>query len=378
MKRVLCVLLLAATLLGGFCLAAGAEKSAPKIALDREQILAEFNGRTPTAEELETLRLAEYYEIRYTLDKVSGELDIFCGTDENGNKIEQQMLPYVRNTWIPWQNNDDYTYIKTARIHEGVQSIGRYSFYMCENLETAYIPHSVRKINVTTFYQCADLQTVYYAGTEQDFRVRVKVEETRNWYGVDADGNNTVDEDEVVFKLTDKIHFGESVSVFCKNEEGDVITSYTVGGYFPGDEYVITPKELTGLTYVGEQTEIKGTFKENDKSSFVFTYHCDHEYAVKDPSMPCGSFCTKCGRVDPNPPVEHTWGETEVRSERGFLTPLDQSVTCKVCQAKVEEYAYPYAPYICAAVAAPILITGIVFAIVIPIRKKKKLKEMTW
>ena len=37
-----------------------------------------------------------------------------------------------------------------------------------------------------------------------------------------------------------------------------------------------------------------------------------------------------------------------------------------------------YGPIVSVAIAAPILVTGIVLAIVIPIRKRKKVKDMTW
>ena len=65
-------------------------------------------------------------------------------------------------------------------------------------------------------------------------------------------------------------------------------------------------------------------------------------------------------------------------SKRGFLTPLDQVTVCEKCNARVAEYKDPYGPIICICVAAPILLAGIVLAVVIPIRKRKKLKDMTW
>lgn len=377
MKKVVCTLLLILLLVPVFSFNASAQIYSGR-ALDDKWILEDFTGQTMDADTLEALQLAAYYRVEYSLDTLEGELNIYCGVDENGKKIEQMMLPYARINWVPWQNNGLLDYVKTARIEEGVKSVGRYSFAYAENLETVYLPHSIRKINVTTFYQCENLETVYYAGTEQDFVNRILFDETRNWYGEDQDGNNTVEEDEVIFTLKDKIHFGESVTVRCENEEGELITAYTVGGYFIGDEYEIEPLEIEGLTYVGEEEKITGKFKKNDSTVHVFTYHCDHEYVVEDPSVPCGSFCTKCGGVDPEPPVEHTWGETVIKSERGFLTPLESEISCEVCKAKVSEYKQPYAIYICIGVAVPVLLTGIAFAIIVPIRKRKKIKDLTW
>ncbi len=377
MKRVITSLLLVCLLIPTFVLSANAQIFSGR-ALDDKWILEDFTGTTMDADTIEALQLAEYYRVEYSLDTIEGVLDIYCGKDENGEDIEQLMLPYARVNWIPWQNNGLMDYIKVARIHEGVMSAGRYSFYYAENLEEVYLPHSIRKINVTTFYQCENLKTVYYAGTEEDFANRILFDEVRNWYGEDANGNHTIEEEEVVFTLKDKIHYGESVDVICENEEGDVITSFTVGGYFVGDKYEIEPLEIEGLTYVGDEELITGKFKKNDSTVHVFTYHCDHEYAVTDPSKPCGSFCQKCGRVNPEPPAEHTWGETVVKSERGFLTPLEEEITCKVCEAKIKEYKHPYALYICIGVAVPVLLVGIAFAIIVPIRRKKRIKDLTW
>ena len=288
------------------------------------------------------------------------------------------MLPYAKYQWIPWQNKGMLNTVKTVYIEEGILSVGRYSFYLCESIEEVYIPHSVRKIDRTTFYQCENLKTVHYAGNESDFWSRINFDEVRNWYAVDTNGDGVEQESEIIAYFKDKIVFGESIRVVCKNQDGDEITSYTVGGYARGEEYAVTAPELAGLTYTGEQTEFFGTFKKNDTTVLELTYHCDHEYEVADPAKPCGSFCKHCGRADPEPPVDHEWGEVEIRSERGFLTPLDQVVKCKVCEAKISDYKLPYAPVVCLAVAGPILVAGIVFAIVYPIRKKRKMKDMTW
>ena len=377
MKRVICLFVLIFTLLPLCFVNVSAKKYAGR-ALNDEWILEDYRKEDMSTDELEAISLAGHYRVQYTLDTDTGEMHIFCDTDENGQKIEQTMLPYADYRWIPWQDKEMLDSIKTVYIEEGILSIGRYSFYHCESLEEVYIPHSVQKIDRTTFYQCENLKTVHYAGSAADFWSRVNFDEVRNWYAVDTDGDGVEQADEVISYFKDKIVFGESVRVVCKNQDGDEITSYTVGGYSHGEEYTVTAPELEGLTYLGEQTEFSGTFKRNDSTVLELLYHCDHEYAVTDPAKPCGSFCKHCGRADPEPPVDHEWGECEVKSERGFLTPLDQVVKCKVCEAKISEYKLPYAPIVCIAVAAPILVAGIVFAVVYPIRKKRKMRDMTW
>ena len=377
MKRLICLFVLLLTLVPFFAMSVSAEVYTGE-AINREWILEDVTGREMTDEEIEAIALAAYYRVQYKLDTETGELRIFCDTDENGKKVEQKMLPYAHYMWLPWQSNGVMNTIKTCYIEEGVLSVGRYSFYRCDSIEEVYIPHSVRKIDRTTFYQCKNLEAVYYAGNEEDFWKRVNLDEVRNWYAEDADGDGLENETEIKEKLKDKLVFGESVKVVCKNQDGDEITSFSIGGYNRGDSYTVVAPEIEGVTYTGEQKEFSGTFKRNDDTVWELTYHCDHEYAVADPSKPCGSFCKHCGRQDPNPPAEHEWDSVEVRSERGFLTPMDQSVKCKVCGTKVREYKGPLAPIICIAVAGPILIAGIVFAIVYPIRQRRKLKENTW
>lgn len=377
MKRVICLFVLLFTLLP-LCFLTTAAEIYSGDAINKEWILEDVTGREMTPEEIEAIALAEHYRVQYKLDTETGELRIFCGEDDEGNKLEQKMLPYAHYMWLPWQSNGVMNTIKTAIIEEGVLSVGRYSFYHCESIETVYIPHSVRKIDRTTFYQCKNLDKVYYAGSEEDFWKRVNLDPVRNWYAEDADGDGLENESEIKEYFEDKLVFGESVQVVCKNQDGDEITSFSIGGYHRGDTYTVIAPEIEGVTYTGEQKEFQGTFKKNDDTVWELTYYCDHEYEVSDPAKPCGSFCKHCGRQDPNPPADHEWDSVEVRSERGFLTPLDQSVSCKVCGTKVREYKGPLAPVICIAVATPILVAGLVCGIVYPIRKRRKLKENTW
>lgn len=395
MKRILCTLLLVFLLVPMFCIGTGAEVYTDR-AIDVEAVVKANTGATNLSEEeREFFESAVTCKINFKLDTEKGELDIY--RDESATQVEY-MLSYIAPHWVPWQNENPGEFsavtgengavifdpdkallqsVKTVRVHEGIGSLGRYSLAYGYNVEEVYLPHSLRKINRTVFYQCEKLETVYYAGNENDFK-KVVIDEVRNWVGTDTDGNNTIEEGEVEFRMTDKIHFGESVTVVCKNEEGDVITEYTVGGYFVGDEYTITPPAMEGMSYVGEQQQIVGKFKSGDKTRYELTYRCEHDYQLRFPSIPCSSFCTKCGRSNPDFHDQHTWGEPVVVSEYGFLTPLNQSVICQKCNAKVSEYKAPYGPVVAICVAAPILLAGIAFAIILPIRKRRKMKDMTW
>ena len=371
-KRILCLTMIALLLASGLTLSTGAEVITGR-ALDQDWILDVEASSSSDADDRDAYMLAPYYLIQYSLDTETGEMRIFCGEDENGNVKHQQMLPYARMTWVPWTKENQREYIKTVYIEEGVQSLGRYSFYDCDNLKEIYLPHSIRKVNRTAVFQCDNLEKVYYAGNEDDFFYNILYDEVRNWTE-----DETMSGENIYFKLKDKIHYGESVWVICKNQDGEIFDSYTVGGYFVGDKYTISPKTYEGLTYTGDLTEVTGKFKAGDKTEYIFEYFCEHEYGVSDPSKPCGSFCTKCGCANPEPEVPHSWGAATVKSERGMLTPLDQTVTCTVCGASHSQYAQPYILYIGVVGAALVLAVGITLAIVLPIRRRKKLRDMTW
>lgn len=386
-RRILSVFLLLsmmASLLVGFSLTADAAVVSGK-ALDEDYIMGrvdeddtdsslEDSGDNTDMDIIENIfEVAENYQIQYSLDTETGRMDIYCGQRKDGSTYYQAMLPYARMKWVPWLKSKYKNKIKTVYIHEGVLSVGRYSFAGCTNLEAVYIPHSVEKINRTVFYQCPNLKTIYYAGTEEDFQAKVLYDDVRNEY-VDSLGN-------VEYKALEKIRYGESVTVKCVNQEGEVMTTYTVGGYAAGDTYKITPNEglyrLDGVEYVGTETEITGTFKKNDKTEIVLKYRCTHEYETPDPSKPCGSYCKNCGRLNPEMENEHNW-EVTTTSEQGLFTPLVQDRKCTVCAASEHIEKLPMGVYYGAVLGAGLVVLCVILAIVIPIRKRKKLKEMTW
>ncbi len=374
MKRILCVILILCTL-GAVLLIPVNARVVEARALDEAAIYMEYNPEfLDEVDDInEVQRFAQYYQVRYKLDTDTGLLEIYCGKDADGNRKEQEMLSYARRTWVPWLQSGQYNHIEKAVVEDGIKSLGRYSFWGCTNLKEVYLPHSVKKIERTAIYQCPNLETVYYAGNKADFLANVNYDEKRNWQTADF-----TTEGEIVYKVFDKIHFGESVTVNCVNQEGEVVRTYTVGGYFPGDEYTITPLEYNGMTYVGEKEEINGKFKKKDDTVYTLEYNCDHEYVVKDPEKPCGSTCKYCGRLDPNPPEAHAWEEHYTNSERGLLTPLDREMICVHCGMTRSEYEQPYMLYIGVALASAVIVAGIALAIILPIRRRKKLHEMTW
>ena len=390
-KRLLCVLLLSVVLVSLAVTPTGAAVYAGR-ALDENWILYQDsssdsffkpNGEAvywePTDEEkkgmdeddVEAYRLAPYYHIQYHLDTDSGELHIFCGKDENGETVYETMLPYANVNWVPWMKSDQKKYIKTAYIEDGVQSVGRFSFFECPELKEVYIPHTVQKINRVTFYNCYKLEHIYYAGNRADFLSNIRFEESFN-------GIMNFETGRLKSGIWDLLHYGESVGVVCKNQEGQTFATYTVGGYFVGDEYKIVPNVYEGMTYVGEKSEITGKFKKGDKTVYVLDYVCDHEYTVADPTKPCGCFCAHCGQPDLHPAVEHTWGEPKVISKRGLFTPQDEIVKCEVCEAGYEIYKRPYIFYIAIGASGVAVVAAVTFAIVIPLRRRKRLKDLTW
>lgn len=308
----------------------------------------------------EALSLAPNYHIMYELNTDTKVLRVWCAPE----KGEQAMLPYAKASWIPWIGHaEQKKNIETAYIEEGVLSLGRYSFFNCDTLKTVYLPHSIRKVDKIVFYRAKNLETIYYAGTEEDFRQNVL------W----ADYQNTLTGSDD--KALDRIHFGEHVKVECKNQDGFVFAAYTVGGYNVGDAYTVSAKSYEGLAVEGT-SEFAGSFKKKDDTTYTFTYRCDHKFEKKDPDKPCADVCVHCGM--PNPEGrDHTW-LTEVISARGFLTEEKIHETCTVCGAEKTETKPAYFWYVLIGGGAAVLVAGVSFAVAHPIRKKKKLKELTW
>lgn len=379
MKRAFCIALVLLSMISVLVLPANAQIFSG-LALDKVKIMEDYNkavfgGGNLTAEEkkeiAESYGLAEHYKIQYEIDTTADTIRIFCGTDEQGNVVEQKMLPYAKREWVPWLNSPkQYSSIETVYVEQGVKSLGRYTFWGCTKLKTVYLSHSVEKVDRTALYQCENLETIYYQGNKADFQNRVNFDTVRNWT---EDENGTI-----LFTALEKIHYGESVTVQCVNQEGELITSYTVGGYFPGDEYTIVPKEYEGMTYTGKKSRIVGQFKEGDNTVYKLEYRCDHEYVISDPTKPCGSECKYCGGLDPACEDLHVWGETEVESERGFLTPLKQRTTCTVCGNERLDYKRPVGVIVGVAAAVAVIVGTGVAAVILLRKRQKRIKELTW
>ncbi len=324
MKRLLTLLLLAATLLSLFCFGANAKVYEGR-ALDENYILGdsygEDQGPMPDAgmdsNDEETYALAPAYHIRYSLDTETKTLRVY----PNPSYGPQYMLSYVRTSWIPWQKALYKKDIQTAVFEEGMLSVGRYSFFRSNNLKTVYLPHSLRKVDRVVFYQCPKLETIFYAGNKTDFQNNVTWIDSYNFY---------TDKNGVEHKALDKIHFGESVKVRCVNQEGETVYQYSVGGYFVGDEYTITPPTLDGMTFLGSGDRLTGKFKRNDKTEIVLEYTCNHEYEVKDETKPCGKSCRWCGKLDPSV-TTHQW-DVLVLSEQSFTEDRVELHSCRVCK----------------------------------------------
>ena len=383
------------------------------------------NEGTGTFQGSDISTVAPNYRIWYTLDTDTGVLRIYHKDTEY--KTEQEMLPYAKVEWIPWLKSEhpnvQRPYIMEAHIEEDVLRLGHYSFYECENLRTVYLPSSIYKIDQTVFYGCSSLETIYYAGTQEDFEKYVHFDQTRN--------------EEALGKFV----FGESVTVIVKNQHGEKVDEYIVGGYRVGDSYSFTPKKYDGMTFTGDPNKVySGTFVENDQTVYELIYECDHEYLTSD-SAACLSYCTYCKHA--NPKASHVFNEegtvpcegkcllcnefyTNADGYHVFDVELDAEhpennlcrYTCSVCKRditneelngvagkhnKIEvnepnslfkggqsgwkcsicganelEGTNAYIFYIGIGAVAVAACVVIFLAIYLPIRRHKKIKDMTW
>lgn len=365
MKKIIPFLLLFATLLSLFALSSSATIYSGR-ALDEAYI----TGKPPSYEgendplDSEAYELANYYQIQFHLDTDTGVLRIYCHPDKN----PQKMLPYAQGEWVPWTKSSMSPYIKTVIIEEGVLSVGRFSFMYCENLETVYLPHSILRVDQTTFWECPKLKNIYYAGTREDFAKYVEWQDTRNSY---TGGNAEV-------KARDLVTYGESVTVFCKNQDGEIFQGYSVGGYRAGDEFTIAARDFgEKVTLVSKKSEYTGKFRKGDGREFVFEYHCEHEYQFADPTVACSSKCIHCGCADPSYEDEHKWN-VKKDVARGLFTAGELDKTCAMCGLHRSDSGVAYIWYVGAGLGGLVLLTGATLAVVLPIRHHKKKRDMVW
>lgn len=310
----------------------------------------------------ESIELAAYYDVQYQLDTETGVLRIFCGETN-----PQKMLPYTDGDWVPWTKYYLRPYIKTVIIEEGILSAGMFSFYQCENLETVYLPSSLLRVDQTCFYECPKLTKIYYAGSEADFRKYVEFQDKRNSYTGGA----------VERKAIDLISFGESVTVHCKNQDGEIFKSYKVGGFSVGDTFHIVPPEMKGLSYVGKKAEINGIFALADAREYVFEYICSHEYELKEELQFCSHFCIYCGCCDPEYEDLHTWS-IKKDVARGLFRDGEQKKVCTVCGLERHQKDFAYIWTVGVVASITVIAAAVFCAVYFPVRKKIRIKKLTW
>ena len=387
MKRILFFVFLISLFLVLFCIYSSAAVYEGR-AIDEDYILNrdESNDEGFVDPEFE---LAGYYKLRYRLDTDTGVLRIFIDPDYASKP--QKMLNYAKAEWVPWTKDHLRPYIQTVIIEEGILSVGRFSFWQCENLREVYIPHSVLRIDQSTFYECPKLKTIYYAGTREDFQALVEYQDLRNSY---TGGVTEV-------KAIDLIQYGFSVRVRYINQDGEYFRDFTVGGYFLNDQYVIEPDVMEGLTYVGKvkpdtllgkikaffqkkqpENSYVGVFKkDNSGIIYEFEYYCEHKYEFADPTKICSNACIYCGCANPVFEDEHQF-VIKKNVEGGFFKDREMEKKCSVCDLTRSEYKQ--ALWVNAAILSSFVViflavvTGITLPIVFHHKKKSKEKELSW
>ena len=270
--------------------------------------------------------IAKNYQIQYELDTETGVLRIWCREDY----YPQKMLMYSYADWVPWiRDAVQRNAIRVVYIEEGVESVGQYAFRGCKTVEEIWLPSTVWRVDRLSISECASLKTIYYPGTKDDFEKGVIWSNDHNDY-TDKAANE-------VITAKSLVHFGEHVTVRCFTEDGYEFKTYTVGGYFAGDSYTVEPKTYNGLTLVSDAAPISGTFAENDKTEYFFTYRCDHHF-VHYEDKPCADSCEYCG-LPAEDAVPHSW-DVKVISERGLFRQYQARQICEVC-GKVEDVTKP-------------------------------------
>ena len=116
----------------------------PNSGRDEEESTVETNQETTTAS---------------NPDPETGTYDWFI--DENGTLFVSGsgiINPDGYSEEVPWWDERDS--IINVVINDGVEGVGDYSFYDCNNLKSVYIPTTVNFIGDCSFFHCTSLETV--------------------------------------------------------------------------------------------------------------------------------------------------------------------------------------------------------------------------
>lgn len=88
----------------------------------------------------------------------SWTMDFETGTLTISHMPDNKIPDYAFGAPAPWYY---YRYsIKTIKIEEGIESIGRLAFLACEEAVTVELPDSLRKIGEKAFANCRSLETI--------------------------------------------------------------------------------------------------------------------------------------------------------------------------------------------------------------------------
>jgi len=69
-----------------------------------------------------------------------------------------KMTDYPDATYVPWK--DARSSIKRVIIENGVESVGNFAFYECENITSVTLPDTITEIGIWAFYGCSDLTSI--------------------------------------------------------------------------------------------------------------------------------------------------------------------------------------------------------------------------
>ena len=109
----------------------------------------------------------------------------------------------------------------------------------------------------------------------------------------------------------------------------------------------------------------------------MLEYFCAHEYRQAEELQFCSRFCVYCGCCDPEYEDLHTFAiKKEIK--RGLFRDGELDKTCSVCGLRRYQSELAYIWTVLTVASALIIVTAFVCSVYFPVRRWKRIKDLTW
>ena len=122
--------------------------------------LGTFISKASAATEIE----GKSGSLTFSFDESTGTLT-FVGDGNMENYVKRPLSSKINSPWYSYRDKITHIVFENGPARYGVNRIGDYAFYGCENITSISIPRNVHQIGKDAFRDCKNLNKVYFEGT---------------------------------------------------------------------------------------------------------------------------------------------------------------------------------------------------------------------